>query len=80
VDDIGRQEWLGLRDRLELEGEARQFLTRPQARSVVAVTFASRYELFGPVKGAAEGDLRFRNPAHPSARTPALAPAIASSM
>jgi hypothetical protein len=80
VDDIGRQEWLGLRDRLELEGEARQFLTRPQARSVVAVTFASRHELFGPVKGAAEGDLRFRNPAHPSARTPALAPAIASSM
>ncbi len=80
VDDIDRQEWLGLRDRLELEGEARQFLTRPQARAVVAVTFASRHELFGPVKAMAEADLRFRNPAHPSARAAALTPAIASSI
>ncbi len=80
VDDIDRQEWLGLRDRLELEGEARQFLTRPQARSVVAVTFASRLELLGTGKEAADGDLRFRNPAHPSARAAALAPAIASSV
>ncbi|MBV8702715.1 MAG: hypothetical protein JO118_03300 [Acetobacteraceae bacterium] len=80
VDDIGRQEWVGLRDRLELEGEARQFLTTPQARPVVAVTFVSRHELFGPAKGTAEGDLRFRNPAHPSARAAALAPAIASSV
>ncbi len=80
VDDINRQEWLGLRERLELEGEARQFLTRPQARPVVAVTFTSRHELFGPAKGTAEADLRFRNPAHPSARAAALAPAIASSV
>ncbi|HJS86126.1 MAG TPA: hypothetical protein VJ779_11765 [Acetobacteraceae bacterium] len=80
VDDIGRQEWLGLRERLELESEARQFLTRPQARAVVAVTFVSRHELFSPATGTAEGDLRFRNPAHPSARAPALAPAIASSV
>jgi hypothetical protein len=80
VDDIDRTEWLGLREQLVLEGEARQFLTRPQARSVVALSFASRYELFGPARGTAEGDLRFRNPAHPSARAPALAPAIASSV
>ena len=80
VEDTDRQEWRGLRERLELEGEARQFLTRPEARPVVAVTFASRIEMFGGGDGGADGDLRFRNPAHPSARTAALSPAIASSV
>ena len=47
VEDTDRVEWRGLRDRLELEGEARQFLTHPEARRVVAVTCASRLELFG---------------------------------
>lgn len=82
VEDTHRTEWRGLRDRLELEGEARQFLTDPAARPVVAVTFASRIELFG-FKGpdaAPEGELRFRNPGHPAARLPALSPAVMSSV
>ena len=82
VEDIDRAEWRGLRDRLELEGEARQFLTRPEARPVVAVTFSSRLELFG-VKApdaAVDGEVRFRNPGHPAARAAALAPAILSSV
>jgi hypothetical protein len=40
VEDIDRAEWRHLRERLELEGEARQFLTHPAARAVVAVSFA----------------------------------------
>lgn len=80
VEDIDRQEWRGLRDRLELEGEARQFLTRPEARPVVAVTFASRVEMFGADDAVGDGDLRFRNQAHPAAGVPALRPAIASSV
>ena len=39
VEDTDRQEWRGLRDRLELEGEARQFMTHQSARPVVAVSF-----------------------------------------
>jgi hypothetical protein len=48
---------------------------------VVAVTCASRMELFGmaPPDGAAEGELRFRNPSHPASKSAALAPAIISS-
>lgn len=81
VEDTDRTEWLGLRDRLELEGETRQFLTNPEARPVVAVTFASRVELFGMKDGPApEGDLRFRNPGHPAARLAALSPAVLSTM
>ncbi|HET6183796.1 MAG TPA: hypothetical protein VFA03_09405 [Acetobacteraceae bacterium] len=80
IDDIERQEWRGLRERLELEGEARQFLTRPEAAMVAAVAFASRMELFGTSDSEAEGELRFRNPAHKAARAPALAGAIASSV
>lgn len=80
VEDVDRQEWRGLRDRLELESEARQFLTRPEARKVVAVTFTSPIELFGGEGAAEEGDVRFRNPAHPSARVAALKSAIASSV
>lgn len=77
IDDIERQEWRGLRERLELEGEARQFLTRPEARPVAAVTFASRMELFGTPDSEPGGELRFRNPGHEAARAPALAAAIA---
>ena len=61
IEDTGRAEWRHLREQLELEGEARQFLTGPAARCVVAVTCASRLELFG-IKGpdgVDGGDLRF---------------------
>jgi hypothetical protein len=82
VEDTDRQEWRGLRERLELEGEARQFMTNPEARPVVAVTFASRMELFGlgEPDGASGGELRFRNPGHPAAGISALAPAVMSSV
>jgi hypothetical protein len=70
-----------LRDRLELEGEARQFMTNKEARPVVAVTFASRLELFGlgEPDAASDGEIRFRNPGHPAAGLAALAPAVLSS-
>ncbi len=82
VDDVDRAEWRGLRERLELEGETRQFLTFPEARAVVAVTCTSRMELFGITgpDAAPDGELRFRNPAHPAARSTALAPAVISSL
>jgi hypothetical protein len=82
VEDTDRAEWRGLRERLELEGEARQFLTDKAARAVVAVTCTSRLELFGLAEpdAAADGELRFRNPAHPAARLAALAPAVLSSV
>ena len=82
VEDTDRMEWRLLRERLDLEGEARQFLTDPCARSVVAVSCASRLEMFGlPCPDAApDGELRFRNPAHPAAKAAALAPAVSSSM
>jgi hypothetical protein len=82
VEDTDRLEWRGLRDRLELEGEARQFMTHPEARPVVAVSFVSRFEMFGVAEpdAASGGELRFRNPGHPAASFPALAPAILSSL
>lgn len=83
VEEVERREWRLLRERLELEGEARQFLTHPTARRrVVAVTCASRHELFGAASPDAvpDGELRFRNPAHPAAKVAALAPAILSSL
>jgi hypothetical protein len=82
VEDTDRAEWRHLRERLELEGEARQFLTFPEARVVVAVSCTSRLELLGgtPPDAVADGELRFRNPSHPSAKTPALAPAVLSSI
>jgi hypothetical protein len=82
VEDTDRLEWRGLRDRLELEGEARQFMTNPEARPVVAVTFISRLELFGlgEPDAAPGGELRFRNPGHPAAGMAALAPAVMSSV
>ena len=81
IEDTDRAEWKDLRDKLELEGEARQFMTNPEARSVVAVTCASRIELFGIEPDAApDGELRFRNPAHPAAKAAGLAPAVLSSL
>ena len=81
VEDTDRNEWRLLRDRLDLEGEARQFLTNREARPVVAVTCSSRVELFGigQPDGASDGELRFRNPAHPAAKSAALAAAVQSS-
>lgn len=81
VEDTDRTEWRLLRERLELEGEARQFLTFPEARGVVAVTCASRLELFGGTApdAAQDGELRFRNPSHPAAKAVGLAPAVLSS-
>jgi hypothetical protein len=82
IEDTDRLEWRGLRERLELEGEARQFMTNPEARPVVAVTFISRLELFGlgEPDAAPGGELRFRNPGHPAAGMAALAPAVISSV
>jgi hypothetical protein len=82
VEDTDRLEWRGLRERLELEGEARQFMTNPAGRPVVAISFVSRLELFGVAEpdAAAGGELRFRNPNHPAAGFPALAPAVMSSV
>jgi hypothetical protein len=80
IDDTDRAEWRGLRERLELEGEARQFLAYKAARPVVAVTCTSRCELFGMADAADEGELRFRNSAHPAAKVSALGPAILSSV
>ncbi len=78
IEDTDRTEWRGLRERLEIEGATRNFLTAPEARPVVAVTCASRFELLdSPAPDAVEGgELRFRNPAHPRAKDAALAPAV----
>ncbi|MCW8305408.1 hypothetical protein AruPA_00030 [Acidiphilium sp. PA] len=78
IEDTDRLEWTLLRDHLTLEGEARQFLTFPEARIVVAVTCASRFELYAEI--GADSAMRFRNPSHPAAKLPALAPAILSTM
>jgi len=80
VEATDRTEWRYLRDQLELEGEARQFLTHPEARCVVAVTCASRLELFGACApdAADDGEIRFRNPSHPAAKAAALAPSVIS--
>jgi hypothetical protein len=66
---------------MELEGATRRWMTEPSARRVVAVTCSTRMELFGatPPDAAPEGELRFRNPSHPAAKSVALAPAILSS-
>jgi hypothetical protein len=81
IEDTDRLGWRNLRDQLRLEGAARHFLTRPEARNVVAVTCASREEMLGcqAADGAAPTELRFRNPGHPNARAAALAPAVVSS-
>jgi hypothetical protein len=81
LDDLDRNEWRSLRERMELEGATRRWMTEPSARRVVAVSCSSRMELFGlaPPDAAPEGELRFRNPNHPAAKSLALAPAILSS-
>jgi hypothetical protein len=82
VEDTDRLEWRTLRDQLRLEGAARHFLTRAEAKYVVAVTCASRLELFGatPPDAAAAGEMRFRNPSHTHAAAAALAPAVLSTL
>ena len=82
IEDTDRLEWRLLREKLELEGEARQFLTNPAARGVVAITCGSRLELFGigAPDAAPDGELRFRNQAHPAAKQTDLGPAVLSSM
>ena len=82
IEDTDRLEWRHLRERMILEGEARQFLTRPEARQIVAVTCASRLELLddGGPDMVEDGELRYRNPAHPQSRAAGLAPAVSSSV
>ena len=64
IEDTDRLEWRALRAQLRLEAEARHFMTRPEARAVVAVTCASRLELLGPDEADGQPccELRFRNP------------------
>jgi hypothetical protein len=66
IEDTDQHEWRVLRDQLQLEGAARHFLTRPEARRVAAVTCASRFELLGaaPPHAAEGGELRFRSPGY----------------
>jgi hypothetical protein len=80
VEDTDPTEWRSLRERLEIEGATRNFLTAPEAKSVVAVTCASRFELLAQPEplAARGGELRYRNPAHPAAKDAALAPAVLS--
>jgi hypothetical protein len=80
LEELDRSEWRVLREQLELEGAIRRFLTTPAAKRVVAVSCTSRFEMFGAPDAAPEGELRFRNQAHPAARHPGLAPAVLSSM
>ena len=80
IEDLDQLEWRLLRETLQLEGEVRQFMTHEAARRVAAVSCTSRLELFGMASAGAEprGEVRFRNPAHPSAKLEALAPAVSS--
>jgi len=81
IDDTDHLEWRILREKLVLEAETRQFLTFPEAKTVVAVTCASRFELTGAEPHAVPGgDLRFRNAQHPAAKSVALAPAVLSTV
>ncbi len=81
IEDVDRLEWRLLRETLALEGEIRRFMTHEEAVSVAAVSCTSRLELFDMASAGAEprGEVRFRNPAHPSAKLEALAPAVSSS-
>lgn len=80
LEDIERAEWRHLRETLELEGEVRRFFTQSGARRLVAAACVTRMEMFGltPPDSAEQGELRFRNQAHPAARSIALHPAISS--
>jgi hypothetical protein len=75
IEDTDALEWRVLRDQLQLEGAARHFLTRPEARCVAAVTCASRFELLGgePPQAADGGELRFCSPSHKEPAGAALA-------
>jgi hypothetical protein len=79
LEELDRSEWRVLREQLELEGAVRRFLTTPVAKRVVAVSCTSRFEMFGAPDAVPEGELRFRNQAHPAARLAGLAPAVLSS-
>lgn len=78
LEDLEAAEWHSLRDTLELEGVIRRFLTQPAAKVVVAVTCTTRQEFFALGDCAPEGELRFRNPGHPQAKSVGLEPAIRS--
>jgi hypothetical protein len=78
LEDTDPLEWRILREKLLLEGEVRKFHTFPEAKPVIAVSCASRYELMNT--GAEGGDLRFRNPMHPAAKSLALGPAVLSTV
>lgn len=82
LDDLERDEWRALRETLELEGVARRFMTTPAAAPVVAASCASRMELLAmpPPDAAPDGEVRFRNQAHPLAGLPALRNAVLSSL
>ncbi len=82
IEDTDRTEWRALRERLQLEGEARRFLAHPSSRGVIAVTCTSRLELLGAAvpDAAPDGEIRFRNPANPAAKAAGLAPAVLSSI
>ena len=81
IEDLDQLEWRLLRETPALEGEIRRFMTHKEASCVAAVSCTSRLELFGMASAGAEprGEIRFRNPAHSSARLEALAPAVSSS-
>lgn len=81
LDELDRAEWRALRERMELEGATRRWMTEASARHVVAVSCGTRMEMFGLAlpDAAPEGELRFRNPNHPAAKCPSLAAAILSS-
>ncbi|MFH5926589.1 hypothetical protein [Roseomonas xinghualingensis] len=80
LDDLARPEWRNLREQRELEGAVRRFLTTEEARGISAVSCATRMEMFGmaPPDGAAEGELRFRNPTRVSPRDAPLLAALTS--
>ncbi|HWL82064.1 MAG TPA: hypothetical protein VNR89_14035 [Roseomonas sp.] len=80
LEDVERAEWRSLRETLELEGAVRRFFTTSGASPITAATCTTRMEMFGmvPPDAAEQGELRFRNQAHPSAKLPALQPAILS--
>ncbi len=80
IEDTEPAEWRALRERLELEAAARNFLTAREARAVIAVSCVSRFELLGQGEplAAKAGELRFRNPSHPKAKDAALLPAVES--
>ncbi|MXP65188.1 hypothetical protein E0493_17725 [Roseomonas sp. M0104] len=80
LEDVERPEWRGLRETLEVEGAVRRFFTTPRAAHIAAAGCTTRMEMFGmaPPDAAEQGELRFRNQAHPAARLAALQPALVS--